>query len=55
MRMEGVERELKLNNQLQLKTHRLLKSMGVSVNVDRNGLAVSVLEAADEIVKSKKI
>jgi hypothetical protein len=55
MKMEGVERELKLNNQLQLKTHRLLKSMGVSVNVDRNGLAVSVLEAADEIVKNKKI
>ena len=52
--MEENNREMRENNHLQRKTHRLLRSMGVNVNVDRNGLAVSVLEATEEIKKSMK-
>lgn len=55
LRLDGIERELKLNNHLQLKTHKLLKGMGVSVNFDKNGVAVMVMEAIEEMVKTRKI
>lgn len=53
--MEENNRKLEENNQLQKRTHYLLKNMGVNVNVDKNGLAISVLEAVDSIEKAKKI
>lgn len=53
--MEDNAKKLDENNMLHRRTHHLLKNMGVSVNMDKHGLAVSVLEATDEIIKSKKI
>lgn len=55
MRLDGLERELKLNNQLQLKTHRLLKNMGFHFNWDKNGVVMSVNEALEEMAKNKKL
>jgi len=52
--MEENNRKLEENNMLHRRTHYLLKNMGVNVNMDRNGIAVSVLEATEEIIKSKK-
>jgi hypothetical protein len=51
--LEEQNSKLDENNQLQRKTHRLLHNMGVNVNIDRRGLAVSILEATEEIEKSK--
>jgi hypothetical protein len=53
--LEEQNYKLEENNNLQKKTHHLLRNMGVSVNMDRNGIAVSVLEATEEITKSKKL
>lgn len=53
--MEGLERRMDENNILQKSIIRTLKGMGISVNMDRNGIAVSVLEATEEIVKNKKL
>lgn len=53
--MEENNRKLEENNILHRRTHYLLKNMGVNVNMDRNGIAVSVLEATEEIIKNKKI
>lgn len=43
------------NNDLQRATIRALKGMGVNVNMDKNGIAVSVMEVVDQIEKDKKI
>jgi hypothetical protein len=42
------------NNDLQRQTLRAMKAMGVNVNMDRNGIAVSVMEVMDEIKINKK-
>jgi hypothetical protein len=52
--LEEQNNKLEENNQLQRKTHRLLSSMGINVSMDKNGIAVSVLEATQEIAKAKK-
>jgi hypothetical protein len=57
IRMAGVmnsnNEKLEENNILQRKILKALTNMGVNVNVDRNGLAISVLEAVEEIEISK--
>ncbi len=43
------------NNELLRLTHRALKSMGVNVNVDKNGLAVSVMEVIEQVKINQKV
>lgn len=52
--LEDNNRKLDENNILQKGIIRALKGMGVSVNMDRKGIAVSVMETVDEIEKSKR-
>lgn len=47
-------KKLSEQNELTRQTLRALKSMGVNVSMDKNGLAVSVMEVADQILKDKK-
>lgn len=42
------------NTEVQRATLRALKGMGVNVNMDKNGIAVSVMEVVDQIEKDKK-
>lgn len=48
-------RKIDENNDLQRQTLRALKSMGVNVNMDKNGIAVSVLEAVEQINIDKRV
>lgn len=43
------------NNDLQRATLRALKSMGVSVNMDKNGIAVSVMEVVEQMEINSRI
>lgn len=54
LHFDGIEKELKLNNHLQMKTHRLLKDMGMTWSLDMHGFSVSYMKTVDEINKSKK-
>jgi hypothetical protein len=43
------------NNELHRRTHRYLKNMGYSVKMDREGLAISLLEATKEAEIKKRV
>lgn len=47
-------RKIDEGNDLQRQTLRALKSMGVNVNMDKTGIAVSVMEVIDEISLDRK-
>ncbi len=53
--MEETNRKMEENNALQKGILKSLKGIGVSVNVDRNGVAVSVLEAIHQKMINKKL
>jgi hypothetical protein len=46
--------KLEENNNLLRRVHKALVSMGVNVNVDKNGLAISVLKATEQFNIDKK-
>lgn len=46
--------QLEENNQLMRRMNKTLQAMGVNVNVDKNGLAISVLNAVEEFKIGKK-
>jgi len=43
------------NNELNLQTIKVLKSMGVNVNLDKDGLAISIMEAADKMKINRRV
>lgn len=53
--MEKSGRALEENNELHRRTHKYLRSMGVNVNIDRNGFAMSLMEVTERESKRKKI
>ncbi len=48
-------RLLKTNNDLQERTISVLKKLGVNVSLDRNGFAVSQMEAIEQLKRDRKI
>lgn len=53
IRMEGLERRMDENNMLQLKTHRLLKGMEMSVSIDHRGFLAEYMKNIEDINNSK--
>lgn len=51
---EKQSRQLEENNQLMRQMTKTLKSMGVNVNVDKDGLAISVMQAVSQHKIDKK-
>lgn len=47
-------RQLEENNQLMRKMNKTLGALGINVNVDKNGLAISVLKATEQHLIDKK-
>ncbi len=43
------------NNELQRTTIRALKAMGVNVNLDKNGFALSVMEVQEQLIRDKRV
>lgn len=53
--MSEQNRLIQENNDLQRQTLRAMKAMGINLNIDKNGLALSVMEVAEKIKIDQKI
>lgn len=53
--MQEHSKKLDENNDLQKQMLRALKTMGINVNMDRDGIAISVMEATEQIKKNKTL